>query len=220
MNTLIAEALGTFILVFSGVGAIIVNTLTDGVVGNIGIAITFGLVVCAIIYSIGNISGAHINPAVTIGFCIARNFPIYKGCAYIAAQCVGAIMASAVLFFLFPEVTQQGVTVPAGSFLQSFIIEILLTFILFFVILNVSTGAMEKGIMAGVAIGGTVMLQALWAGPISGASMNPARSLGPALIAGEYTFLWIYILGPLLGVLLACPLCRIIQGEECCYSKK
>jgi len=216
MNKLIAELIGTFALVFAGTGAIIINDLYGGVITHVGIALTFGLIVIAMIYSIGNISGAHINPAVTIGFAIARKFPISDTLRYILVQIIGACSASIVLRILFPSHSSLGATIPSGSLMQSFIMEILLSFILMFVILNVSTGAKEKGIMAGVAIGGTVALAALFAGPVCGASMNPARSIGPALISGNMAHLWIYCIAPVIGMVLATPFCKIIQGKECC----
>lgn len=212
----LAEFLGTFALVFAGCGAIVTNDFSGGALGHVGISITFGLIVAAMIYAVGNISGAHLNPAVTIGFCVARRFPLRDGAAYIAAQMIAAVAACGLLRWLFPEHDLLGATLPALDVGRSLVVEIVLTFLLFFVILNVSTGHMEKGIMAGAAIGGTVALAALAGGPLTGASMNPARSLGPALVSGQLYGLWIYFVGPLAGALAAAPLCRLIQGSECC----
>lgn len=220
MNKLIAELIGTFCLVFAGCGAIVANSVLGGAVTHVGIAMTFGLVVLAMIYSVGNISGAHLNPAVTIGFCAAGRMPWKEAPAFILSQCVGAILAGAVLIAVYhgQDYGTLGATLPSGSAMQSFIMEVVLTWILMFVILNVSSGAMEKGIMAGVAVGGTVALEALFGGPVSGASMNPARSLGPAIMSGHLEHLWIYIVAPTVGALLASPFCRIVQGKECCYA--
>lgn len=203
MNKLAAEALGTFALVFAGCGAIIANELSKGAVSHVGVSLVFGLVVMALAYALGDISGAHLNPAVTIGFALARRFSWFMVLPYAACQCAGAIAAAAVLRNLYPTATTLGQTLPAFSSYQAFVLEIVLTWLLMFVILRVSTGAKEKGIMAGAAVGATVGLDALFGGPISGASMNPARSLGPALLAGDTNELWIYLAAPILGALLA-----------------
>lgn len=203
MKKYIAEMIGTFTLVFCGTGAIIINEQTAGEVSSFGIAVTFGLIVMAMIYSIGNISGAHINPAVTIAFAVSKKFPKKQVIPYIAFQLAGALFASIILKFLFPENVMLGATNPHGTAMQSFILEIILTFFLMFVILCVSSGSNEKGLMAGIAIGGFVLLAAAFAGPISGASMNPARSLAPALVSGQLESLWIYLLAPIIGAILA-----------------
>jgi MIP family channel proteins len=220
ISTLIAEVIGTFALVLFGCSAIVVDSLYNGVVGHVGIALVFGLIVMAMIYSVGNISGANLNPAVTIGFVAAGRMKIKKAVLYITAQFVGAILAALVIKAAFPSSLILGETLPSVHLISAFIIETVLTFFLMFVILNVSTGHMEKGIMAGVAIGGTVALEAIVGGPLTGASMNPARSLGPALVNLNLTHLWIYIAAPILGALLASPLCRVIQGPECCYVEE
>lgn len=207
----IAELIGTFSLVFCGTGAIIINETTNEAVTHVGIAITFGLIVMAMIYTIGNISGSHINPAVTIGFVVARKFPVKDATYYIIFQIAGAFLASFVLKFLFPENLLLGTTLPAGSEIQSFILELILTFFLMFVILNVSHGSSEQGVMAGIAIGSVVLLEAMFAGPISGASMNPARSLAPAIISGHISHLWIYILAPVTGSVLAVVISKFIN---------
>lgn len=207
----LAEFLGTFTLVFAGTGAIVVNQVQSGVVTHPGIAAVFGLVVMAMIYTLGDVSGAHLNPAVTLAFTAAGRFPGRQVPIYLGAQCLGAIAASALLAYLFPEAKTLGATLPAGSAVQSFTFEVILTLILMLVILQVSTGAREKGITAGLAIGATVGLEALFAGPICGASMNPARSLGPALVSGRLAEVWIYLIAPTLGALLAIPLHRILH---------
>jgi MIP family channel proteins len=215
-NKYLAEAIGTFSLVFAGTGAIVINDVTQGVISHSGIALTFGLVVMAMIYAIGDVSGAHINPAVTVAFWRARRFDGKQVLPYIAAQLCGAFAASATLRVLFLEHETLGATLPAGPWWQSFVFEVLLTFILMFVILNVSTGAKEKGIMAGAAIGGVVAFEAMFAGPICGASMNPARSIAPAVVSANLQHMWLYIVAPVLGALVAVPGCRCIQDDGCC----
>ncbi len=195
---LLAEAFGTFALVFAGTGAIVMNDVSGGAVTHVGIALTFGLVVMAMIYAVGDISGAHLNPAVSIAFWLAKRFPLRSVAPYIASQLIGATAASLLLRLLFAHPT-LGATHPAGSAWQSFGLELVLTAILMFVILGVSTGAKEKGLLAGVAIGGVIAFEALAAGPICGASMNPARSLAPAIVSGNFTDLWIYLTAPVLG---------------------
>ncbi len=212
----VAEAIGTFILVLAGTGAIVIDDLYGGAIGHMGIALAFGAVVMVMIYAIGDISGAHMNPTVTIAFWVSRRLPGNKVLPYVLAQCAGAVAASTLLAIWFPAHEGYGVTQPSGNLLQSLSVEIVATAILMFVILGVATGAREKGIMAGVAVGGTVGLLALVFGPVSGASMNPARSIGPALAAGQAEALWIYLAGPLLGALLAVPACRLIGREDCC----
>ena len=211
-----AEFLGTFALVFAGTGAIVINDVSAGAVTHVGIALTFGLVVLAMIYAVGDISGAHINPAVTSAFWLSGRFPGRSVFPYIASQCLGAIVASAAMRLLFPAHTTLGTTLPAGSGTQSFVLELILTFLLMFVILNVSTGAKEKGITAGIAVGAVIALEALFAGKICGASMNPARSLAPALVSGHLEHLWIYLVAPVAGASLAIFGCRSCQEPGCC----
>ena len=218
MKKYIAEMIGTFGLVFAGTGAIVVNDVSGGVVSHLGVALTFGLVVMAMIYTFGEVSGAHLNPAVTIGFYLAQRLPLREVFPYILSQCAGGLLASLVLRLLFEGHLTLGATIPAGSIAQSFVLEIILTFFLMLVILNVSTGAKEKGVMAGAAIGAMVCLAALFAGPVSGASMNPVRSLAPALVAGHTEHLWIYILAPIIGAGLAVAGCRYLQKPGCCSS--
>ena len=214
MNKYIAEGIGTFSLVFAGCGAVVVNDLYSGTLGHVGISIVFGLVVMAIIYSIGDISGAHINPAVTLAFYWARRIGKKQAFFYMASQVVGAFIAAGVLRLLFSKARNLGVTVPASGALQSFGLEVVMSFLLMFVILNVSMDHKEKGIIAGVAIGGVIALESLFGGPISGASMNPARSLAPAILSGRFTDLWIYLTAPFIGTLLAVPIWRLIQGKD------
>ena len=216
MKKYAAETFGTFALVFAGTGAIVINQASGGVVTHVGIALTFGLVVLAMIYALGDISGAHLNPAVTVGFWAARRFPASLVPGYLFSQGVGALLASLTLRLLFPEETTLGATLPAGASIQSFALELILTALLMFVILNVSTGAKEKGITAGMAVGAVISLEALFAGPISGASMNPARSMAPALVSGHIEHLWIYLTAPIVGALLAVGGCRCVQSEGCC----
>ncbi len=209
-----AEALGTFALVFAGTTAVVVNV--TGAVSHVGVALTFGLVVFALIAALGDVSGAHLNPAVTLAFRLARRFPGREVLPYVLAQCAGAVAASLTVRLLFPDAINLGGTAPAGPEAQAWVLELLLTAGLMFVILGVSTGAKEKGITAGLAIGGVVALEALFAGPVSGASMNPARSLGPALAAGEFGSLWVYLTAPVVGAALAVPTCRCVREEACC----
>jgi len=212
-----AELLGTYILVFVGTGAIMINEITGGEVSHLGVGLSFGLVVMAMIYAIGDISGAHINPAVTIAFAIAKRFPKNQILPYISFQLAGAILASASLYFIFPESNTMGETLPLKEdWIQSFMLEFILTFILMFVILNVSTGSKEKGITAALAVGGVVAFEATFAGPISGASMNPARSIAPAIFSGELTHLWLYVIATILGSILAVYSCKLIQSDKCC----
>jgi len=202
MRKLAAEAFGTFALVFAGTGAIIVNNAHCGVVSHVGVGLTFGLIVLAMIYAVGDVSGCHLNPAVTLGFFAARRFRGRWVAPYIGSQCAGALLASGTLRAMFPSDPTLGATLPSeGAVFQSFVMEFLLTMILMFVILCVSTGSKEKGVMAGVAIGSVIALEALFAGPVSGASMNPARSLAPALISLRLEHLWIYLTAPTLGAL-------------------
>jgi MIP family channel proteins len=220
MKRFVAELFGTFALVFAGTGAIVISDVSGGSVSHVGVALTFGLVVMAMIYALGDISGAHLNPAVTIGFYLARRMEGNLVLPYIVSQCLGGLAASLLLHGLFPSHRTLGATIPAGPLMQSFVLEIVLSCILMFVILAVSTGSKEKGITAGIAIGAIVGLEALFAGPISGASMNPSRSLAPALVSGNLDQVWIYLLAPVLGVGLAIVGCRCVQEEGCCAVVK
>jgi aquaporin Z len=219
MKKLFAEGFGTFALVFAGTGAITINEATGGVISHVGIALTFGFVVMAMIYAVGDVSGAHLNPAVTIGFWAARRFPGRSTAGYIASQLAGASAASAFLRALFPLQSTLGTTLPAGTDTQSFLLEFALTLVLMFVILSVSTGAKEKGITAGMAIGSVVALEAMFAGPICGASMNPARSIAPAIVSGHVEHLWLYIVAPIVGAVAAVLACRCSQPAGCCAGQ-
>jgi aquaporin NIP len=213
---LLAEFLGTFALIFAGTGAIVIHE-TTGSITHPGIALTFGLVVLALIYALGDISGAHFNPAVTLGFVAANRFPLRKAPSYILAQLLGAFLASGLIALLFPENQNLGSTIPREGYLvRALLLEIILSWFLMFVILNVSTGAKEKGITAGLAIGSVIALEAMFAGPITGASMNPARSFAPGIISGNWDTLWIYLVGPILGTLLAFPCCLGVREPGCC----
>lgn len=211
MKKYIAEFIGTFALVFCGTGAIIIDQQTNGQVGHIGVSITFGLIVTAMIYTFGDKSGAHFNPAVTIAFSLANLFPKKQILPYIVSQIIGAFIASSILKLLFPTNLNLGATIPTGSNLQSFVLEIVLTFILMLTILFTSQGSKETGTMAGLAIGGVVLLEAMFAGPICGASMNPVRSLSPAIVSGNISTLWIYLTAPVLGAALATFIWRFIK---------
>lgn len=209
----LAEFLGTFTLVFAGTGAIVINAASHGAIGHAGIALTFGLVVLAMIYTFGDVSGAHLNPAVTIAFAVARRFAWRDVPGYLGAQITGALAASLLLRVLYPADATLGATLPSGTEMQSFVLEVVLTAILMLTILSVSTGAKEKGITAGIAIGGVVGLEAMFAGPACGASMNPARSLAPALVSGHLEHLWLYLVATVLGALIAVPLCIGVRGN-------
>jgi aquaporin Z len=216
MRRLAAELLGTFALVFAGTGAIVINDVSGGTVSHVGVALTFGLIVLAMIYAVGDVSGAHLNPAVSIGFCAARRFDGRWLAPYVVSQCAGALLASFALRLMFPTNVTLGATLPAGDVMQSFVLEAILTFLLMFVILSVSTGSKEKGVLAGVAVGSVITLEALFAGPISGASMNPARSLAPALVSLRLDSLWLYVAAPILGACAGVLACRCVQEAPCC----
>lgn len=215
---LCAEAFGTFCLVFAGTGAVIVDEVTGGGVTHVGVALTFGLVVMALIYALGMVSGCHINPAVTLGLCAAGRCGRTLALPYVGSQCGGAFLASATLRMLFPASVGLGATVPSGSDLQSLVLEFFLTLILMFVILSISSGQVEQKMLGGVIVGGVIGLEALFAGPISGASMNPARSLAPALVTMHLDHVWIYVVAPIAGALASVPLCRCIHSSSCCGS--
>ena len=214
MNKYIAELLGTFALVFCGTGAIVINQQSGGAVTHVGIAITFGFIVMAMIYALGDISGAHMNPAVTIAFTIAKRFQLKQVLPYIISQFIGGLLASLTLRFLFPTNDTLGTTLPAGPEMQSFVLEFLLTFFLMLVIINVATGSKEQGMFAGLAIGSTVLLEAMFAGPICGASMNPARSISPAIVSGHLEHLRIYIAAPIAGAAFAIPVFKILHYKK------
>jgi len=210
---LTAELVGTFALVFAGCGAVMVEAKT-GALGHVGVAITFGLVIMAMIYAVGHISGAHLNPAVSLAFALNRHFPWTKLLGYWAAQLVGAFAAAALLRASLGNIAHVGATLPSGSERQSFLWELVLTFFLMFVIMAVATDTRAVGEAAAIAIGATVGLDAMFGGPISGASMNPARSIGPAFVSGDLHALWVYITAPLVGAALGAAIYRFLRVDD------
>ena len=211
----LAEGLAAFALVFAGCGAIIANTVYDGTLGAVGVSATFGLVIMAMIYATGHLSGAHINPAVTIAFTLTRHFPPRDALAYIAAQLAGATAAALVLLAAWPaEPAALGATVPSVGVGTALLYEVVLSAFLMFVIVAVATDTRAVGAAAAIAIGGTVGLDALFGGPITGASMNPARSFGPALASGTWTDFWIYLVGPVVGAALGALAYQLVRGEH------
>ena len=220
-RTLMAEAFGTFCLVFAGTGAIVINDVSGGAITHVGVALTFGLIVLAMIYALGDLSGCHLNPAVTIGFLAAGRFAGGRVVPYMLAQVGGALLASLLLRAMFPSHTTLGATFPAGTAIQSWAMEFVLTLMLMVVILSVSSGAKEKGLLAGVAIGAVIALEALFAGPVSGASMNPVRSFAPAVVAGRLDHLWVYFTAPIIGSVTGVAICRIMhEPGDCCQSPR
>jgi aquaporin NIP len=211
MNKCVAEIIGTFALVFAGTGAIVINEVTHGGVTHVGVALTFGMAVMTMIYAVGDVSGAHFNPAVTLGFWIAGRLPARSLLPYVASQLCGAFLASALMLALFGNQAYLGASLPAGSALQSFVLEAILTALLMFVILCVSTGPKEVGVAAGIAVGGVIALEAIFAGPICGASMNPARSLAPAALSGHLSYIWIYLTAPVVGAAASVPCWRMTR---------
>lgn len=214
MQRAAAEAVGTFGLVFAGCGAIVINAISGGAITHVGVALTFGLIITTMIYATGHISGAHFNPAVTLAFAATRHFPLALVPIYLAAQFGGAVAASAALRLLFGNVAHLGTALPSGSAGQSLALETILTFFLMFVIISVATDTRAVGQAAALAIGGTVGLEAMFAGPISGASMNPARSLAPALVSGTWTAQWLYVVGPIAGALLGAFVYQYMREER------
>jgi len=212
---LIAEFFGTFALVFAGTGAMVINHVSGGAVTHVGIALTFGLIVLSMIYAVGDVSGCHLNPAVTVGLVVAGKCSRHLLLPYVISQCAGALTASLVLKLLFFDSTTLGATLPAGSEIQSFVLEFLLTLILMFVILSLIAAPESTRAHAGLVIGAVIALEALFAGPISGASMNPARSLAPALVSMNLQSLWVYLLAPVLGAVMAVVLNQAVRGSEC-----
>jgi MIP family channel proteins len=209
---LAAEFVGTFALVFAGCGAIMVDAKT-GALGHLGVAISFGLVIMVMVYAVGHISGAHFNPAVSLAFALSRHFPRRRLLGYLSAQLLGALAAAAMLRGSLGDVAHVGATLPSGAQSQAFLWELVMTFFLMFVIMAVATDTRTVGEAAAIAIGGTVGLDAMFGGPISGASMNPARSMGPALVSGDLHALWLYIVAPLLGASLGALVYQLVRGE-------
>jgi len=209
---LVAEAIGTFALVFAGAGAVMVDAKTHAL-GHVGVAITFGLVIMVMIYAVGHVSGAHFNGAVTFAFALTRHFPWPRAVSYWAAQLAGALVAALLLRASLGNIANVGATLPSGSQAQSFLWELVMSAFLMFVILAVATDTRAVGEAAAIAIGGTIGLDAMFGGPISGASMNPMRSLGPALVSGNLHALWLYIVAPVLGASLGGIAYQFVRGE-------
>ncbi len=221
MNKYFSECIGTFALVFAGTGAIIINDISGGTITHLGIALVFGLIIMTMIYALGEISGAHFNPAVSFGFWLAKRLAWREVLPFMISQILGGVTASVLLRLMFPQHPTLGTTMPKWiSCPTDFVFETILTFFLMFVIIRVSEGAKEKGLMAGVAIGGMVALEAAFAGPVTGASMNPARSLAPALVSGNFSFLWVYLTAPFLGASLAVwSCCLVTTNSPCCKNR-
>jgi aquaporin NIP len=211
-RALAAEAIGTFALMFAGAGAVMVDAKTHAL-GHVGVAITFGLVIMAMIYAVGHVSGAHFNGAVTFAFALTRHFPWGRALAYWCAQLVGALAAAALLRGSLGNIADVGATLPAGSQGQSFLWELVMSAFLMFVIMAVATDTRAVGETAAIAIGGTIGLDAMFGGPISGASMNPMRSLGPALVSGDLHALWLYVVAPVVGTSLGALAYQFVRGE-------
>jgi aquaporin NIP len=210
----LAEGIAAFALVFAGCGAVVANTQYGGALGALGIALAFGLVIMVMVYATGHLSGAHINPAVTLAFTLTRHFPPREAVAYVAAQCAGAVTAALALLAIWPgEPAQLGATIPTVGLGGALVYEALLTAFLMFVIMAVATDTRAVGAAAAIAIGGTIGLDALFGGPVTGASMNPARSLGPALAAWEWQDFWIYLVGPIAGAAGGAFAYQLVRGS-------
>jgi aquaporin NIP len=209
----IAEFIGTFTLVFAGCGAMMVSERFPGVMFPGAVSLVFGLVVLAMVYAVGHLSGAHLNPAVTLAFSVARHFPKSTIPIYLASQCAGAIAAMTVLNLILPPGTETGATLPHVGVWQAFGWEVILTFFVMFVVMSVATDTRAVGTMAGIAVGAVVTIAAFVGGPITGASMNPARSLGPALVSGNLQHLWIYLAAPVVGAVSAALVYNWIRHE-------
>lgn len=212
MRRYIAEFIGTFILIFVGIGSIVVDQHSGGI-GLIGVAICWGVTVMALIYTFGSISGAHLNPAVTVTFWMVKLLKGKDVLPYLICQAAGAFAATLALKYLFPAEVFLGETKPTGYPMRSFFLEIIISFILMIVILFTSQGSKETGVLAGLAIGGTVLLLVVFAGPISGTSLNPTRSLAPAIVTGNAENLWIYLTAPFIGMFSAGIVWRLMKEK-------
>lgn len=211
----LAEGLAAFALVFAGCGAIVANDQYGGQLGPVGVALAFGLVITAMVYATGHLSGGHINPAVTLAFTLTRHFPARDATAYIAAQLAGAVTGAFLLLAVWPDQPAGlGATSPTVGVGSALVYEAALTAFLMFVIMAVATDTRAVGAAAAIAIGGVIGLDALVGGPVTGASMNPARSFGPALAAGEWRDFWIYIAGPVAGAALGALAYQVVRGEH------
>ena len=211
----LTEAFATFALVFAGCGAIVVNSERGGSIGESGIAAAFGLVVMAMIYATGHLSGAHINPAVTIAFASTKHFPVRDAIAYIPAQLAGAVLAALTLRIAWEGTPADlGATVPSVGVGAGLLYEGVMTAFLMFVVMAVATDTRAIGAAAALAIGGTVALDSLLGGGVTGASMNPARSFGPALVAAEWDDFWIYVVGPVAGALAGAVLYIVVSSGQ------
>jgi MIP family channel proteins len=211
----LAEALAAFALVFAGCGAVVANAAYDGALGSVGVSLVFGLIIMVMIYATGHLCGAHINPAVTVAFTLTRHFPARDAVAYVVAQLGGAVLAALLLLSIWPDKPAElGATVPSVGVGSAVVYELVLTAFLMFVIMAVATDTRAVGAAAAIAIGGTVGLDALFGGPVTGASMNPARSFGPALASGEWSGFWIYIVGPIVGATLGAFAYQLVRGEH------
>ena len=210
-----AEGLAAFALVFAGCGAIIANQQYHGALGSVGVSLVFGLIIMVMIYATGHLSGAHINPSVTVAFTLTRHFAPRDALAYIAAHLTGATLGAVVLLGVWPgKPAHLGATVPTVAAGSAFLYEAILTAFLMFVIMAVATDARAVGAAAAIAIGGVIGLDALFGGPVTGASMNPARSFGPALVSGTWTNFWVYVAGPLLGAAVGAFAYQLVRGEH------
>jgi aquaporin NIP len=209
-----AEAVAAFALVFAGCGAIVADAHYRGALGTVGVGLVFGLIIMVMVYATGHLSGAHINPAVSIAFTFTRHFPAREALVYVTAQLLGATAAALVLLAAWPDQPAAlGATVPSVGAGTAFLYELVLTAFLMFVITAVATDTRAVGPAAAIAIGGTVGLDAIFGGPVTGASMNPARSFGPALAAGEWTDFWVYVAGPLVGAAAGAFAYQLLRGD-------
>ena len=210
-----AEGLAAFALVFAGCGAIVADSVSDGALGAVGVSLVFGLIVMVMIYATGHLSGAHINPAVTVAFTLTRHFSTRDAAAYVTAQLLGAALGAFALLAVWPDQPASlGATVPSVGVGSAFVYEVVLSAFLMFVIISVATDTRAVGPAAAIAIGGTVALDALFGGPVTGASMNPARSFGPALASGEWTDFWVYVAGPLVGAAIGGLAYQVLRGDQ------